>query len=55
VISKYVPIDNDKVMIEVERGMDVSMLDINIELPATVDKKDRKGRKMPLARVAATT
>jgi cell division topological specificity factor len=55
VISKYVPIDNDKVMIEVERGMDVSMLDINIELPATVDKKDRKGRKVPLARVAATT
>ena len=33
VIKKYVEIDNDKVSIEVERGPQVSVLDINIELP----------------------
>ena len=35
VIKKYVEIDNDKVSIEVERGPQVSVLDINIELPAS--------------------
>jgi cell division topological specificity factor len=34
VIKKYVQIDDDKVSIEVERGPEVSMLDINVELPA---------------------
>jgi cell division topological specificity factor len=34
-IKKYVEIDRDKVSIEVERGPQVSVLDINIELPAT--------------------
>jgi cell division topological specificity factor len=34
VIKKYVEIDDDKVSIEVERGPEVSMLDINVELPA---------------------
>ena len=34
VIKKYVEIDEDKVSIEVERGPEVSMLDINVELPA---------------------
>jgi cell division topological specificity factor len=33
VIKKYVEIDDDKVSIEVERGPQVSVLDINIELP----------------------
>jgi len=33
-IKKYVEIDRDKVSIEVERGPQVSVLDINIELPA---------------------
>lgn len=33
VIKKYVEIDEDKVSIEVERGPEVSMLDINVELP----------------------
>jgi cell division topological specificity factor len=32
-IKKYVEIDHDKVSIEVERGPQVSVLDINIELP----------------------
>ncbi len=44
VISKYVQIDNDKVLIEVERGPDVSMLDINIELPSTHGARSRKMR-----------
>ncbi len=34
VIKKYVEIDDDKVSIEVERGPEMSMLDINVELPA---------------------
>jgi cell division topological specificity factor len=33
VVKKYVEIDDDKVSIEVERGPEVSMLDINVELP----------------------
>ncbi len=44
VIAKYVQIDNDKVLIEVERGPDVSMLDINIELPATSGASPRNAR-----------
>ena len=42
VIAKYIQIDNDKVLIEVERGPDVSMLDINIELPAAMEMKRPK-------------
>lgn len=42
VIAKYVQVDNDKVLIEVERGPDVSMLDINIELPAAAEAKRTK-------------
>jgi len=34
VIKKYVDIDNENVTIELERGPEISMLDINIELPA---------------------
>lgn len=37
VIKKYVEIDNNKISIEVERGQDISMLDINIELPASME------------------
>jgi cell division topological specificity factor len=33
VVKKYVEIDDHKVSIEVERGPEVSMLDINVELP----------------------
>ena len=42
VIAKYVQVDNEKVLIEVERGPDVSMLDINIELPAAIEAKRAK-------------
>ncbi len=37
VIKKYVEIDNNKISIEVERGPDISMLDINIELPGSME------------------
>lgn len=33
-IRKYVEVEREKVSIEVERGPQVSMLDINVELPA---------------------
>ncbi|MEM9670709.1 MAG: cell division topological specificity factor MinE [Pseudomonadota bacterium] len=39
VVAKYVQVDNDKILIEVERGPDISMLDINIELPASASEK----------------
>lgn len=35
VIKKYVDIDNENVSIELDRGPEMTMLDINIELPAT--------------------
>jgi cell division topological specificity factor len=43
-IKKYVEIDNDKVSIEVERGPLVSVLDINIELPAVAAATAAAGR-----------
>jgi len=57
VIAKYIQIDNDKVLIEVERGPDVSMLDINIELPAVSETKRIKApaNKRRLEGAAAAT
>lgn len=56
VIAKYVQIENDKVLIEVERGPDVSMLDINIELPAATEPKRTKApARRRLAGAAAAT
>jgi cell division topological specificity factor len=34
VIGKYVQIDPAKVRVELDRGADVSVLEVNIELPA---------------------
>jgi len=56
VIAKYIQLDNDKVLIEVERGPDVSMLDINIELPATSEaKRIKPPSKRSLEGAAAAT
>ena len=33
-IGKYVPIDSDKVQVRIERGDEVSLLEIDIEIPA---------------------
>jgi cell division topological specificity factor len=53
VIKKYVQVDNDKVAIEIERGPDFSMLEINIELPTQTET--RTLRQTIAARVAAAT
>lgn len=34
VIARYLPIDNDKVLVRVDRGNNVSTLEVNVELPA---------------------
>jgi cell division topological specificity factor len=36
VIKKYVPIDDDKVAVKLERESGCSMLEVNVELPAPV-------------------
>jgi cell division topological specificity factor len=48
VIKKYVDIDNENVSIELERGPEASMLDINIELPT----KPRPSRRLPVLQSA---
>ena len=48
VIKKYVDIDNENVSIELERGPEASMLDINIELPTT----PRPSRRLPVLQSA---
>jgi cell division topological specificity factor len=32
-ISKYLPIDRDKVVVKLDRGSDVSTLEVNVEMP----------------------
>lgn len=34
VVARYFPIDEDKVQVKVGRGIDVSTLEVNVELPA---------------------
>jgi cell division topological specificity factor len=48
VIKKYVDIDNENVSIELERGPEASMLDINIELPT----KPVPSRRLPVLQSA---
>jgi cell division topological specificity factor len=48
VIKKYVDIDNENVSIELERGPEASMLDINIELPAV----PQPSRRLPVLQSA---
>ena len=48
VIKKYVDIDNENVSIELERGPEASMLDINIELPTS----PRPSRRLPVLQSA---
>lgn len=35
-ISKYLPIDRDKVIVKLDRGAEVSTLEVNVEMPAPV-------------------
>ena len=39
VIKKYVEIDDERVSIELERGQDISMLEVNVELPSRPQDK----------------
>jgi cell division topological specificity factor len=48
VIKKYVDIDNENVSIELERGPEISMLDINIALPAA----PKPSRRLPVLQSA---
>jgi cell division topological specificity factor len=48
VIKKYVDIDNENVSIELERGPEISMLDIAIELPAV----PKPSRRLPVLQSA---
>ncbi|SDF78636.1 cell division topological specificity factor MinE [Limimonas halophila] len=43
VIKKYIAVDDDKVQVQVDRGEDVSTLEVNIELPEA--SGGRRGRK----------
>lgn len=42
VIAKHVKVDGDKVSVKLERGAQVSTLDIDIEIPFTAQKKAMK-------------
>ncbi|CUW46476.1 cell division topological specificity factor MinE [Novacetimonas hansenii] len=44
VIKRHIPVDQDKVQIKVDRGTSVSMLEIDIEVPALEKKKLREVR-----------
>ena len=36
VIAKHIKVDRDKVMIKLDRGADVSTLEIDVEMPSTI-------------------
>ena len=36
VVRKYIPIDQEKVKVDIDRRDDVSLLELNIELPARI-------------------
>ena len=49
VIARYMEIDRDKVMVKLERGTDVSTLEVNIELPGARDRRPPLAAKVGLA------
>jgi cell division topological specificity factor len=38
VVSRHVPLDPDKVIVRMERGKNVSTLEVDVELPSGVDR-----------------
>lgn len=42
VIKKYIAIDDDKVQVQVDRGEDVSTLEVNIELPENAGNRSQR-------------
>ena len=49
VIARYMEIDRDKVVVKLERGTDVSTLEVNIELPGARDRRPPLAAKVGLA------
>jgi len=45
-IAKHIPIDQDKVAVKLERGADMSTLEVNIELPAPEEITKRPGARL---------
>ena len=46
VVSKHIQLDPDKVMVKLERGKNVSTLEVDIEVPNNFDKKAAEERRM---------
>ena len=46
VVSKHIDLDPDKIVIRMERGKFVSMLEVDIEVPNDFDKSRRSERRM---------
>jgi cell division topological specificity factor len=46
VVSKHIQLDPDKVMVKLERGKNVSTLEVDIEVPNNFDKKAPGERRM---------
>ena len=46
VVSKHIQLDPDKVMVKLERGKNVSTLEVDIEVPNNFDKKATGERRM---------
>jgi cell division topological specificity factor len=44
VIARYVDVDSDKAVVKLDRGGDVSTLEIEVELPMPSDRTDRASR-----------
>lgn len=42
VVKKYVQIDDDKVQVQLDRGAEVSTLEVNVELPEHLKEEQRK-------------
>ncbi|NBC31776.1 MAG: cell division topological specificity factor MinE [Alphaproteobacteria bacterium] len=45
-IAKHIPIDQEKVAVKLERGADMSTLEVNIELPAPQEFTKKTGPRL---------
>lgn len=44
-VTKHVPVDVDKVQVKIDRGKDISLLEIDIELPCDAERLQAKPRE----------
>lgn len=49
VIAKHITVDRDKVMVKLDRGADVSTLEIDVEMPAVLPLVTSQGAAAPAA------